>query len=163
MKLRRFQIDAFADHMFEVTPAAVPPLDSWLPDALLHPIASENNLSKTTFLSSCGIRISPEMVQVDLCRHATWALAHSLFRHPGYPRNLLAFTTKSGNPEVQEQDGLLVRTFPVGHSTVCPPPEELFQGLGKAPAELWTGKVCIDVQSQPNRHSSDRPFEPYEG
>ena len=49
MKLRLFQIDAFSERLFEGNPAAVVPLESWLPDAFLQSIASENNLSETAF------------------------------------------------------------------------------------------------------------------
>ena len=49
MKLRLFQIDAFAGQVFGGNPAAVVPLERWLDDATLQAIASENNLSETAF------------------------------------------------------------------------------------------------------------------
>jgi predicted PhzF superfamily epimerase YddE/YHI9 len=45
-----FQVDAFADRVFEGNPAAIVPLDSWLDDSLMQSIAEENNLSETAFL-----------------------------------------------------------------------------------------------------------------
>ena len=39
MKLPIFQIDAFAEAPFQGNPAAVCPLDDWLPDELLQTIA----------------------------------------------------------------------------------------------------------------------------
>jgi PhzF family phenazine biosynthesis protein len=47
MKLRMFQVDAFAERVFEGNPGAVVPLDAWLEDSLLQAIAEENNLSET--------------------------------------------------------------------------------------------------------------------
>ena len=49
MKLRLYQIDAFASRAFAGNPAAVVPLDRWLPDATMQAIAAENNLSETAF------------------------------------------------------------------------------------------------------------------
>ena len=49
MKLSLYQIDAFANKIFEGNPAAVIPLDNWLPDKTMQSIAQENNLSETAF------------------------------------------------------------------------------------------------------------------
>ena len=47
--IKRYQVDAFAEKVFEGNPAAVCPLDSWLPDNIMRKIAMENNLSETAF------------------------------------------------------------------------------------------------------------------
>ncbi|MDH3650936.1 MAG: PhzF family phenazine biosynthesis protein, partial [Saprospiraceae bacterium] len=49
MKLSLYQIDAFASDIFSGNPAAVVPLDDWLPDEIMQAIAQENNLSETAF------------------------------------------------------------------------------------------------------------------
>ncbi|MGZ3461436.1 MAG: PhzF family phenazine biosynthesis protein, partial [Archangium sp.] len=49
-RLRLYQVDAFASQVFGGNPAAVCPLDTWLPDDVLQAIASENNLSETAFV-----------------------------------------------------------------------------------------------------------------
>ena len=49
MKLPLYQIDAFASAVFRGNPAAVCPLDRWLPDATMQSIAAENNLAETAF------------------------------------------------------------------------------------------------------------------
>ena len=54
MKLKMFQVDAFANHVFEGNPAAVCPLEAWLDDSLLQAIAEENNLSETAFFVPMG-------------------------------------------------------------------------------------------------------------
>ena len=50
MKLRIFQVDAFASRVFAGNPAAVVPLEKWLDDATLQGIATENNLAETAFI-----------------------------------------------------------------------------------------------------------------
>ena len=85
MKLRLWQIDAFAEKPFEGNPAAIVPLDSWLDDAQLQRIANENNLAETAFLvrEECGrygLRWFTPTTEVDLCGHATLASAHILWQ-----------------------------------------------------------------------------------
>ena len=50
MKLKIYQIDAFADKLFKGNPAAVVPLESWLPENVMQSIAEENNLAEIAFL-----------------------------------------------------------------------------------------------------------------
>jgi len=52
MKLSQFPlyiIDALTKELFKGNQAAVVPLDRWLPETMMQNIASENNLSETTF------------------------------------------------------------------------------------------------------------------
>ena len=79
-----FQVDAFADRPFTGNPAAVMPLDAWLPDEILQAIAMENNLSETAFTVPDGGEADYELrwftptTEVVLCGHATLASAHVL-------------------------------------------------------------------------------------
>lgn len=50
MQIPIYQIDAFTNTLFGGNPAAVMPLERWLPDEVLQAIAAENNLSETAFL-----------------------------------------------------------------------------------------------------------------
>src|SRR4051812_24711455 len=86
------QVDAFADRPFTGNPAAVMPLDAWLPDDILQAIAMENNLSETAFTIPAGdgeadyeLRWFTPAVEVALCGHATLASGHVLIgdRDPG--------------------------------------------------------------------------------
>lgn len=74
MKLRQYQVDAFASHVFEGNPAAGCPLESWLDDSLLQAIAMENNLSETAYLVPAGkgfeLRWFTPSTEVELCGHA---------------------------------------------------------------------------------------------
>jgi len=49
LKLDIYQIDAFAQKVFEGNPVAVCPLDVWIETELMQKIAHENNLSETAF------------------------------------------------------------------------------------------------------------------
>src|SRR3954468_11766059 len=80
-----FQVDAFADRPFTGNPAAVIPLEAWLPDETLQAIAMENNLSETAFTVPCtdgeadyDLRWFTPTTEVALCGHATLASGHVL-------------------------------------------------------------------------------------
>ena len=82
---RIVQVDAFADHPFGGNPAAVMPLEAWLPDATMQAIAQENNLSETAFTVPCRdgeadyeLRWFTPTTEVALCGHATLASGHVL-------------------------------------------------------------------------------------
>src|SRR5215813_8664230 len=75
-----YHIDAFSNRPFAGNPAAVCPLDSWLPAATMQSIAAEHNLAETAFYVKCGegqydLRWFTPEVEVDLCGHATLASA----------------------------------------------------------------------------------------
>jgi len=82
---RLVQVDAFAERPFTGNPAAVVPLDAWLPDEMMQAIAEENNLSETAFTVPCGdgeadyeLRWFTPTTEVALCGHATLASGHVL-------------------------------------------------------------------------------------
>ncbi|QOC21406.1 PhzF family phenazine biosynthesis protein [Wenzhouxiangella sp. AB-CW3] len=116
MPLQIFQIDAFAERVFEGNPAAVVPLDDWLDDDVLQAIAMENNLSETAFFVPAGDRVElrwfTPRAEVDLCGHATLATAHVLFKHLGHDGDELRFDTRSGELRVRRCDDGLAMDFP---------------------------------------------------
>jgi PhzF family phenazine biosynthesis protein len=84
---RLVQVDAFADRPFSGNPAAVMPLEEWLPDATMQAIAEENNLSETAFTIPCRdreadyeLRWFTPTTEVALCGHATLASGHVLIQ-----------------------------------------------------------------------------------
>ena len=111
MKINIFQIDAFTDQVFSGNPAAVCPLDEWLPDETLQKIAFENNLSETAFYIRVGnkfhIRWFTPTVEVDLCGHATLATAYVLFEIYNIQSNTIEFISKSGELIVTNRAGLI--------------------------------------------------------
>ncbi|RCW38386.1 PhzF family phenazine biosynthesis protein [Marinilabilia salmonicolor] len=111
-----YQIDAFTDQTFSGNPAAVVPLDTWLPDEVLQNIAMENNLSETAFFvpeeRQYYIRWFTPDVEVNLCGHATLASSHVLFKHLGYAEKEIWFRSRSGNLTVQLKNEQYVLNFP---------------------------------------------------
>src|SRR3954454_8919385 len=107
LSLPLYQVDAFADAVFAGNPAAVVPLESWLPDAVLQAIAAENNLAETAFFVPDGdgyaLRWFTPETEVDLCGHATLATAHVIFSilNPGLnpgARDRLVYSTRQAGP-----------------------------------------------------------------
>lgn len=140
MKLRQYQVDAFASRAFEGNPAAVCPLASWLDDRLMQAIAEENNLSETAFFVPAGecfaLRWFTPVAEVDLCGHATLATAHVIFEHLAYARPQITFVTRSGDLHVRRHGGLLEMDFPVIPARPCARPEGIVAGLGREPLEV---------------------------
>jgi PhzF family phenazine biosynthesis protein len=134
MKIKQYQVDAFAARVFEGNPAAVCPLDSWLDDALLQAIAQENNLSETAFFvpgaKGFELRWFTPVDEVDLCGHATLATAHVIFEILGYGGPVVAFETRSGELFVRKKGNLLQMDFPAQPPAPCRVPENLVGGLG---------------------------------
>ena len=70
MRLPLYQVDAFTSRLFGGNPAAICPLENWLPDALLQSIAIETNLAETAYFvkEADGYRLRwfTPAVEVDL-------------------------------------------------------------------------------------------------
>lgn len=153
MQIPIYQVDAFAEEVFEGNPAAVCPLENWLPDGQLQAIAAENNLAETAFFipngESYDLRWFTPKFEIDLCGHATLASAHVLFEHLGYSEEAIHFQTKSGSLHVKKEGNLLEMDFP------SRPPKEIASddlieyAVGEKP--LFVGKsrdILVEVSSQ---------------
>ena len=149
MRLKQYQVDAFATRVFEGNPAAVCPLEHWLDDSLLQAIANENNLSETAFFvpaeKGFQLRWFTPVAEVDLCGHATLATAHVLFEILGHAERQVTFQTKSGELVVESKDGLLAMDFPARPPAAHPIPDALVAGLGRSPQEVWAANDYIAV------------------
>jgi PhzF family phenazine biosynthesis protein len=119
MPLPLYWIDAFTDRVFAGNPAAVVPLDAWLPDALMQRIAFENGLAETAFFVKTGedrfhLRWFTPGTEVDLCGHATLATAFVVFTQLGASGDVLTFDSRSGPLRVERlADGKIELDFPV--------------------------------------------------
>ncbi len=145
MELRLYQVDAFTDRLFGGNPAAVCPLDSWLPDEVMQQIAGENNLAETAFYvrteRGFHIRWFTPTVEIDLCGHATLASAYVVFHYDNYPRDVVEFASKSGTLKVRRDGELLVLDFPADRVEPVPVPQLLIDALGREPIETYKGKT----------------------
>jgi len=149
MKIRQYQVDAFARRVFEGNPAAVCPLEGWLDDGMLLAIATENNLSETAFFVPSGegfrLRWFTPVAEVDLCGHATLASAHVLFEHLGFAGQAIEFETRSGKLIVRRNGELLTMDFPASVPEPCDAPRALIEGLGIKPVEVLAAGDYIAV------------------
>src|SRR6187399_2494909 len=106
--MKLYQIDAFAEKAFTGNPAAIVPLDEFLPDKVMQDIALENNLAETAYIVKSGdeykIRWFTPTVEVDLCGHATLASAHVLFVEEQVAGTTLRFDTRSGELVAERGD-----------------------------------------------------------
>jgi PhzF family phenazine biosynthesis protein len=155
-----FQVDAFANALFQGNPAAVIPLKEWLPDDLLQKIAMENNLAETAYIVPQGrdyeIRWFTPAVEVALCGHATLASALVVFDYLGFEGDTIVFhTRKSGILKVSRQSAdpkRLTLDFPSNEPTPAEPPPLIFEALGIATAPVFRGPhdfmVVLEDQRQ---------------
>jgi PhzF family phenazine biosynthesis protein len=133
--VRLFVVDAFARARFEGNPAAVCPLDAWLPDAVLRKMASEHNLSETAFFvperDAFRLRWFTPTAEVELCGHATLAAACVAFERLGFAGPRIEFETLSGTLTVERQGDGYAMDFPAQVPVPCPCPPELAEALGR--------------------------------
>ncbi len=117
-----YQIDAFTDTVFGGNPAAVCPLQEWLPDELLKKIAAENNLSETAFFvpdeNGFHLRWFTPTTEIDLCGHATLASAYCIFENLGFTKDTIIFQSRSGELSVKKTDSGYTLNFPKWNYTV---------------------------------------------
>ncbi|HOD33719.1 MAG TPA: PhzF family phenazine biosynthesis protein, partial [Holophaga sp.] len=149
MRLPLYQIDAFADRPFAGNPAAVLPLDAWLPEERMQAIAAENNLSETVFFVPEGegyrIRWFTPMTEVDLCGHATLAAAFVLFTELRPDLGEVRFASASGPLAVERQGDRLVLDFPSRPPQPIPPVPGLAEALGAAILETHLSRDVVAV------------------
>lgn len=148
-----YQIDAFTQRVFGGNPAALVPLESWLPDAQLQSISAENNLSETVFLvrsegtdADFAMRWFTPTHEVELCGHATLASAWWLFHHGGWAAESVTFDTQSGVLSAQRYGSQVEIDLPSRPSEPdMSARDELAAALGCAPTEVRRGANWIAV------------------
>lgn len=145
MEIKIYQIDAFTEKVFSGNPAAVCPLNSWLPYEMLQNIAMENNLAETAFyvFEKEGLRIRwfTPTVEVDLCGHATLATAFVLFNYENYKGDKIVFNSRSGHLTVTKTGEVLTLNFPVDILVEVPAIPALEKALGAKPLKTFKGKT----------------------
>ncbi len=149
MEISLYQIDAFASKLFEGNPAAVCPLDEWLPDEIMQSMAQENNLSETAFFvpkdNGFHIRWFTPTSEVDLCGHATLASAYVLFNLLGYEKDKIEFDSRSGMLAVAKNNEWLIMDFPAQPPVSCDIPKEIIKAFDTVPIECLKSEDYIVV------------------
>jgi predicted PhzF superfamily epimerase YddE/YHI9 len=144
-KIPFYQVDAFADQAFSGNPAAVMPLNEWLPDDTLQQIAAENNLAETAFVVGCDgddadyeLRWFTPAVEVGLCGHATLATGHMLLSADPALHHVRFTTRKAGVLEVARDGDGYKLALPAWEMQPKALPQQMLGGVGGAPVEtLW--------------------------
>jgi PhzF family phenazine biosynthesis protein len=146
-----YQVDAFAGQVFAGNPAAICPLESWLPDAQMQSIAAENNLAETAFFVRNGkgfkLRWFTPAVEVDLCGHATLASASVILNDLTPAERSVSFETKSGTLTVTRDGDLYSMDFPSRPPEPCEPFAGLVPALGGQPEAVLAARDYFVVYS----------------
>ena len=145
MRLPIYQVDAFTDRLFAGNPAAVVPLETWLPDATLQAIAAENNLAETAFFvpqrDGYLLRWFTPAVEVDLCGHATLASGYVVTRILAPEHRSVRFDTlKAGPLEVTRDGDLLAMDFPAWPPEQQAGDPQVLAALGAVPARSFVAR-----------------------
>ncbi len=146
MKIKLYQVDAFTSKLFGGNPAAVCPLDAWLPEETMQNIAMENNLAETAFYvkrdEAFEIRWFTPSVEVDLCGHATLAAAFVLYNFENYRGDEICFISdRSGELKVRRQGDLLTLNFPADVFEPSISFAELIASFNIEPEHIFKGKT----------------------
>jgi PhzF family phenazine biosynthesis protein len=174
MKLKIWQVDAFASKPLEGNPAAIVPLESWLEAELMQAIAAENNVAETAYFVKTGagaydLRWFAPSLEVDLCGHATLASAWIIFNKIDTALNEVRFMTRSGELVVTRNSRGNVMSLPSADSEAFTPPAGFAGALGKSfnsvpPVELFISakggagaKALIAVWSTPDQVKALEP------
>lgn len=168
MQIPTYQVDAFTDKVFSGNPAAVCPLEHWLPDEILQNIAMENAVAETAFFiprdEGFEIRWFTPEIEMDLCGHATLAAAHVIARHLNYPLPALTFHSQSGILTVTVAGELITLDFPSRKPQPCDAPQIILDAFQEAPVEVLMSRDYLLVfenedivrRMQPNRSLLDQ-------
>jgi PhzF family phenazine biosynthesis protein len=143
--MKIYQVDAFAKELFQGNPAAVVPLEAWLPDTRMQQIAMENNLAETAFFAKEGadfrIRWFTPSMEVDLCGHATLASAFVLYNFTGYNEDSIRFHSRSGLLTVTRQGHALTLDFPADLLREVELSPTLTTALDPRPVKAYRGRT----------------------
>ena len=149
MQLPIFQVDAFTDKIFGGNPAAVCPLEYWLPDDVMQKIALENSVAETAFFIPLNdgfeIRWFTPEIEMDLCGHATLATAHVIARHMNSQLSSLKFHSKSGILTVTVENELLTMDFPSRRPETSVVPQIILDAIQVKPVEVLKSRDYVLV------------------
>jgi PhzF family phenazine biosynthesis protein len=144
-----FQVDSFTGTNFKGNPACVVPLTHWLPDELMKTIARENAVAETAFFiprnAGYNLRWFTPDIEMDLCGHATLAVAFVLKTFLDHQGDIMEFNTASGRLTVTVKEDLFILDFPSRPPVAAALPAEIREALSIQPREVWKSRDFILV------------------
>ncbi|MCB1325884.1 MAG: PhzF family phenazine biosynthesis protein [Spirochaetales bacterium] len=150
MRIPLFQVDAFTRRVFGGNPAAVCPLEVWLPTETMQKIAAENNLSETVFFVRSGdsyeIRWFSPLAELDLAGHPTLAAAYVIAHmlEPG-TQSIRFESHLSGSLYAAIKDDVICLDFPARPPQKGTVPAALFECMSARPTEVLLGRDAFAV------------------
>ncbi len=146
MELKIYQVDAFTSAVFKGNPAAVVPLEQWLPMDTMQQIAAENNLAETAFFvkekEHYHIKWFTPTTEIELCGHATLASAFVIYNYLGYEEKEIHFTCQVGDLFVTKNESWITLNFPAIETQLIKNiPSTLSQAIGMHPVALYDSKT----------------------
>jgi len=161
MQIPIYQVDAFTDVVFRGNPAAVCPLQQWLPREQMLAIARENNLAETAFIlkeeNHYEIRWFTPDIEMDLCGHATLASAHVIFTALEPDLQTIHFESKSGTLTVTRNNGMLTLDFPSRVPTPAKAPSVILEAMNSLPVQVLKSRDYILVYPNEDAIVSMKP------
>ncbi len=161
MKLPLYQVDAFTTELFSGNPAAVVPLEEWLPDTVLQKIALENNLSETAFFvkneKGYHIRWFTPTVEVPLCGHATLASSFIIFSFIDSAADEIKFDSKSDELIITKDSNLISMNFPANKPMRIDPPQNILDAMNAEPEEVLFNTSFLAVYDDEDKVRNMKP------
>lgn len=161
MKLPLFIIDAFTDRPLSGNPAAVCPLEEWLPADQMQAIAAEMNLSETVFFApatgtvqrggsdhgaiSYDVRWFTPTREVDMIGHATLAAGHLALDRLAPEHEAARFLSPTAEITVSRHGEALRMNMPALVPQPVDPPAGMEAALGARPARVLAAKHYLAV------------------
>jgi PhzF family phenazine biosynthesis protein len=145
MDRKIYIVNAFTKDRFGGNPAAVVPLDEWLPDQVMQDMAAQHNLAETAFFVPNGqefeIRWFTPTIEVDLCGHATLAAAQVCFEQGKRQSESVTFHSRSGPLPVNRQtDGKITLDFPADVPNDAGDQPQVERGLRAKPTAVFRAR-----------------------
>ncbi len=154
MDLQMFIIDAFAERPMSGNPAAVCPLEKWIPATTMQAIAAEMNLAETVFFAAEGdafaIRWFTPTREVDLIGHATLAAGHLVLSRLQPGSRSVRFMSQSGEISVAREARRLSLDMPALVPQETAAPEGLDRILGRKARKVLAAKHYLVIFDNPD-------------
>tara|TARA_B100000575_G_scaffold129302_1_gene103070 strand:- start:1297 stop:2082 length:786 start_codon:yes stop_codon:yes gene_type:complete len=144
MKYKLYHINSFVSNSLKGNPACVIFLDKWLKDSVMMRISKENNVAETAFFifdnNKIMLRWFTPDIEIDLCGHATLAVAHVLRSILKYKNDKIIFHSKSGKLIVNFNKDIYYLNFPIRKAEISSLPIEIKLSLNIQPQEIYKAR-----------------------